>query len=58
MSVEVLTSTNPTILTLTIIIKQDSIETLAKLTLVHMSDQTYTIGNAKNVITCFGHQKN
>ena len=20
--------------------------------------QTYTIGNAKNVITCFGHQKN
>jgi hypothetical protein len=22
-----------------------------------MSSQTYTIGNAKNVITCFGHQK-
>jgi hypothetical protein len=56
-SIEVLTSTNSTILTLTIITKQDSIKTLEKPTLVHMSSQTYTIGNAKNVITCFGHQK-
>jgi hypothetical protein len=46
MSVEVLISTNSTILTLTIITKQDSIE---KPTLVHMSSQTYTVGNANNL---------
>ena len=52
MSIEVLTSTNSTILTLTIIIKQDSIKTLKKPMLVDMSSQAYTIGNAKNVIAC------
>jgi hypothetical protein len=37
--------------------KQYSIKILEKPLLVHMSSQTYTIGNAKNVIICLGHQK-
>jgi len=59
MNIEVLISINSTKLTLTtMIIKQDSIKILEKPLLLYMSSQIYTIGNAKNVIICLGHQKN